>query len=155
MTVPPPLRGGGQGVVPYHIYPPQSKKRRTSPLNPKSRSCNSHNRLLTFFIHHFFLYSVFTLHARTNAVISINNARKKGAPGRCQSLCTSINLANVSVKRPGPITPVIPMMLLFAPCSCPCCDEGPYNPIKENTGMPDVQYRPREIVRRAPAGQEW
>ncbi len=35
-----------------------------------------------------------------------------------------MKLANVSVKSPGPIRPVIPIMLLFAPWSCPCSD-GP------------------------------
>ena len=33
-----------------------------------------------------------------------------------------MKVAKVSVNTPGPIRPVIPRMLVFAPWRCPCCD---------------------------------
>src|SRR6266511_2259086 len=60
-----------------------------------------------------------TRQAKTRATAINSVASMNDAPGKRQARYGPMKLANVGVKSPGPIRPVIPIMLLFAPWSCP------------------------------------
>src|SRR5688572_10659536 len=68
-------------------------------------------------------YVAITRHATASELASRSADKRNGAPGRCQSRCAPMNVANVCVNRIGPIIVAMPSTLLLAPCSWPCSVE--------------------------------